>query len=293
MKQLELKWQSKVVLLAVVPYVGAGLVVQTHWWVVADLPVAIWTLSLSLLLGGLVLAVRAATMGAAATGFAITASLMFSTATLPYAPWRTALTPVLAVSLLTYLCTRVGRGQKEALGVAEGRSGRDAAQVAANLGVSALASSELAISWMSQSGWLPATWLGTGALYAVGLAALAEAAADTVSSELGQVLGGVPRMITTMRTAKPGSDGAISVMGSLAGVAAAILIAGVGTWALQGDRFLFEAASAGGIFGLFFDSLLGATLELRGRLNNDAVNFLSTVSAAMFGLGVLVVLARV
>jgi uncharacterized membrane protein len=40
---------------------------------------------------------------------------------------------------------------------------------------------------------------------------------------------------------------------------------------------------------LFFDSLLGATLERRGWLNNDAVNFLSTASAAAFALGLLAV----
>jgi uncharacterized membrane protein len=44
---------------------------------------------------------------------------------------------------------------------------------------------------------------------------------------------------------------------------------------------------AGGVFGLFFDSLLGATLERRGWLNNDGVNFLSTVSAACFALSLL------
>ncbi len=42
-----------------------------------------------------------------------------------------------------------------------------------------------------------------------------------------------------------------------------------------------------GVFGLFFDSLLGATLERRGWINNDAVNFLSTASAAGFALGLL------
>jgi uncharacterized membrane protein len=41
--------------------------------------------------------------------------------------------------------------------------------------------------------------------------------------------------------------------------------------------------------GLFFDSLLGATLERRGWINNDAVNFLSTASAAGFALGMLAV----
>ena len=37
----------------------------------------------------------------------------------------------------------------------------------------------------------------------------------------------------------------------------------------------------GAIGGLFVDSLLGATAERRGWLNNDAVNFLSTFAAAV------------
>jgi uncharacterized membrane protein len=47
---------------------------------------------------------------------------------------------------------------------------------------------------------------------------------------------------------------------------------------------------AGGSFGFLFDSLLGVSLERRGWLNNDAVNFLSTASAAAFALGILTIL---
>jgi uncharacterized membrane protein len=50
---------------------------------------------------------------------------------------------------------------------------------------------------------------------------------------------------------------------------------------------LFTVSCAGAVFGLFFDSLLGATLEERGLLNNDAVNFLSTIIAAGFALAML------
>ncbi|HWA96468.1 MAG TPA: DUF92 domain-containing protein [Terracidiphilus sp.] len=291
MTQTPLKWQSKTVLLAVLPYVCAALVVQVHFWVLQDWPVAVWSLGLSALLGVVVLALRAADLGAAGTGFAISASVMFSTASLPYEPWRTGMMPVLTVALLTHLATRVGRARKEALGTAEAKSGRKAAQVAANLGMAALAMSPVTQLLLADADWFPKSWLGTGVVFAMGVAALAEAAADTVSSEIGQVLGGTPRMITTLRAAEPGTDGAISVMGTLAGVGAAIVIAAVGTWALHGDRLLFGASIAGGVFGLLFDSLLGATLERRGKLNNDAVNFLSTVSAAGFAVGVLAVVA--
>jgi uncharacterized protein (TIGR00297 family) len=291
--QIKLVWQSKLVLLAVLPFVGAGVVLETHWWAVNATPVAIWTVGLSLLLALAVFQLRAATPGAAFTGAAITASLMFATAIFPYQPWRTALVPLVALFVLTYLATRLGRGRKERLGRAEGRHGRIASQVAANLGMAALVSHGLVQSWLSDTGWFTRTSPGPMPLFALGLAALAEAAADTVSSEVGQVLGGTPRMITTLRKAEPGTDGAISLAGTLAGVVAAAVVAATGALALRGGLPMFWISCAGALFGMHIDSLLGATLERRGWLNNDAVNFLSTASAAGFALGVMVVLPHI
>lgn len=287
---MKLVWQSKLVLLLVLPFAAAGLVLQTHWWAAQTAPVAIWTLGLCGLLGIVVLYLRAATPGGAFAGTIIAASLMFSTAIFPYRPWQTALVPVLAVFLLTFVSTRLGRSQKELLGTAERRHGRSASQVAANLGVAAIVSSEVVQSWLTGTNWYARATLAPMSLFAVGLAALAEAAADTVSSEIGQVLGGRPRMLTTLRKVEPGADGAISLMGTLAGVVAVCIVAVAGALALNGGWEMFWIAVAGGVFGLFFDSLLGATLERRGWLNNDSMNFLSTASAAAFALAVLALL---
>src|ERR1035437_10374117 len=138
MKQV---WQSKLVLLVIMPFTGAAVVLETHWWAMQVAPVAIWTVGSSLLLGLIAWRLRAATPWGAAAGTAITASLMFSTVVLPYAPWHTALVPVLAVAMLAFLSTLLGRGRKEQLGTAEDRHGRSASQVSANLGVAALMSS--------------------------------------------------------------------------------------------------------------------------------------------------------
>lgn len=279
-------------LLLVLPYVAASVVLEAHWWAIQAAPVAIWTVGLSLLLGLAAFKLRSATLGAAAAGAAITASLMFSTAMMPYLPWQTALMPVLAVMVLTSISTRLGRQRKQQLGTAENRSGRTAAQVAANLGVAAIVSNELMQSWLADTGWFARATQVPMPLFAVGLAALAEAAADTVSSELGQVLSGHPRMMTTLRRVAPGTDGAISLGGTLAGVLAAAIVAAAGALALHGGAPMLAVGLAGGVFGLFFDSLLGATLERRGWLNNDGVNFLSTASAAAFALGMLAILTH-
>jgi uncharacterized protein (TIGR00297 family) len=249
--------------------------------------VAVWTVGLSVLLGLVTWKLRAATPFAAVTGALITASLMFSTAVVPYQAWHTALVPTLTVSLLAFAATRTGRRQKERRGSAENRRGRSASQIAANLGLAALVASSPVQSWLMDSRWLPHHAATPSLLFALTVAALAEAAADTVSSEIGQVIGGRPRMITSFKAVDAGRNGAVSLAGSIAGVVAAAIVAWAGMWALGGGWGFFWMSSAGGVFGLFFDSLLGATFEECGWLNNDAVNFLSTASAAGFALALL------
>jgi len=283
-----LDWQSKLILLLIVPLVTTDAALETTVWVRLDLQVLAWTLCLSAAIGVAAWAVHAGTPAAAATGAVLNASLMYSTAQEPFAPWRTAIVPVLTFLVLTSLATRFGRAQKERLGTAEAGRGRVAAQVAANIGFAALLCTAAVKAWLANElsfhASLSLPW------FAIALAALAEAAADTISSELGQVLGGTPRMITTFRRVAPGTDGGITIAGTVAGIVAAGVVAGAGTWALEGGAAMLAISWGGGVFGLFFDSLLGATAERRGWLNNDAVNFLSTASASAFAAALVATL---
>jgi uncharacterized protein (TIGR00297 family) len=150
--------------------------------------------------------------------------------------------------------------KKEARGLSESRRGRKASQIVANLGVAAL--------------------FAAAGRYEGSLAALAEAAADTVSSEVGQAVGGPARLLTTWRSVPEGTDGGVSLIGTAAGLTAAAIIVAIGAvhYALSpGKTVVFLAACA----GLFFDSLLGATVERRGWIGNDLVNFASTLVAAL------------
>jgi uncharacterized protein (TIGR00297 family) len=119
------------------------------------------------------------------------------------------------------------------------------------------------------------------------LAALCEATADTVSSEIGTAFGGRPVLLATLRRVDPGTDGAVSLVGTAGGTIAAALVAAVGIWSLRLSVLDAAIAFAGGIAGLFFDSLLGATVERKGWLGNDLVNFASTVFGVLVALGLL------
>ena len=292
-------------MLLVFPAVGVHLVLTVPEWGITLIPVAgIWTLGLSALLGLIAWKQRAATAWAAVAGAAIAASITFSTLSDNdyrfYRPWRTAMVPLVVLMALTSLATRLGRARKEQLGTAEKRHGRAPAQVAANLGMATLASMFVVLLWLERLGVLQLSFFHVHGIsgtfwtstlpFTVGLAALAESAADTVSSEVGQVLGGIPRMIITLRAVEPGTDGAISLLGTLAGTLTGAAVAAAGTFALAGGWEMFLIATAAGVFGLLFDSVLGATVERRGWLNNDAVNFLSTAAASAFALALLAIL---
>lgn len=173
---------------------------------------------------------------------------------------------LLAVFLITLAATKAGGSRKKQLLVAEAERGRSAAQVMSNLYIGTLMLArpfpmtiEIAILLL--------------------LAALAEVAADTSSSEIGTAYPGRTVLITTWKSVPAGENGGISLAGTLAGIAAAALIA-----ACALAMGLISAAGAvvilcAGTLGMLIDSVLGAALERRGLLGNNGVNLLGTVAA--------------
>ena len=173
--------------------------------------------------------------------------------------------------VLTWCSTRLGRRRKRLLGVRDDTRGRTAAQVVSNLGVAGLCALAALAS--------PAPQVFVLAM----AAALAEAAADTVSSEVGEATGRDALLITTLRRVPAGTDGGVTLIGSCAGIFAALLVAGVVFWQPHAGSRVFLVAALGGILGVVCDSFLGATLERRHILGNNGVNFLSTAFAATLG----------
>jgi uncharacterized protein (TIGR00297 family) len=285
-RERRLRWQSRLLLCLVLPLAALGLGLRL---LPILTPASVEGLAVCACFGLLVFFLRAATPFAAVTGFLLTGCLYLSTVDQPNGGWfHTALPSGLALFVLAFAATRFRRAQKEQTGLAESRRGRASSQVAANMGAAALAALLLP----------PYPWeslLAAGssyrarphpALFMPLIAALAEAAADTVSSEIGQAIGGMPISIVGAKRIAPGTDGGITIAGTLAGgfAAAVLVLASIPTLGVNPRQAAIAWVAA--MVGLFFDSLLGATLESRGWLNNDLVNFLSTAMAALVATAV-------
>jgi uncharacterized protein (TIGR00297 family) len=169
---------------------------------------------------------------------------------------------LLVVFAVTLIATRVGYARKQQLRTAEPSGGRTAAQAMANLGIAAL------VVAVAGAGWP-----------VLALAALAEAAGDTSSSEIGMAFPGKTLLITNFKSVPPGTDGGISLFGTIAALlgAASVALAAMATGlaTLQQTAIIIAA----GFLGTLVDSLLGALFERRGWLDNDLVNLLSTAAA--------------
>ncbi len=179
-----------------------------------------------------------------------------------------AFVALVSVFALTWLSTRFGYRRKEKLGTAEKLDGRTALQVLANLAVAAICAGLSAFT-AEKTVWLLAV-----------SAALSEAAADTVSSELGQARNEKARLITTWQEVPAGTNGGVSWAGTLAGIVAATAVSWVCVLAGLVPTKWLGISIASAIAGMVADSYLGALLERRALLNNDAVNLLGTLIAA-------------
>ncbi|YAF96033.1 MAG: TIGR00297 family protein [Nodularia sp. CChRGM 3473] len=181
--------------------------------------------------------------------------------------------------------TRIGMAQKEAEGIAEKRSGArgpenvwgsalTAALCAVGVG---MLNSELLIP-SSQSlvlSLLPLLLLGYVASFSTKLA-------DTTASEVGKAYGKRTFLITTLQPVPRGTEGAVSLEGTLAGVVASIAIACLG-WAvglidLLGIVWCVLAA----FIATNLESVIGATLQSEYNwMTNEVVNIFNTLIGAI------------
>lgn len=213
---------------------------------------------------------------------------------------------LLAFFISSSALTRLFGRQKTGLNEKFEKGGqRDLGQVLANGGIASLF--VLLHAVFPDSSW---TWAGFAA-------SLAAVNADTWSTELGVLSPTLPRQITTWKPVERGTSGAISLHGTLAGLAGSAWIAVFALIVPQPTASLrlapaaaFSLITLAGLLGALFDSLLGATVQAiyhcprcnketerhpthscgtetvqaRGWrwLNNDWVNLACALSAALF-----------
>ncbi len=162
--------------------------------------------------------------------------------------------------------TRLGYARKRSAGTAQDRGGRRGARNAlANCGAATLCA-------------VLAAATGFAPFAAAFVASVGAAFADTAESEVGQLYGHEPRLVSTLERVPPGTDGAVSLTGTLAGFAAAALTAALGLiLGLTGGALSTLVVALAAFAGTVVDSLVGA---LYPRLGNELTNVVCTAFAA-------------
>jgi len=239
-------------------------------WMLAALAGHVTTTRVGIALGATTaLGYTAFALGTASIpGMLTGALLVFLTTVLGGYGWFAMLVAFFAVGGLS---TKVGYERKAERGVEQENEGaRDTGNVLANSLVALVA--VLAVPLGSELGIAEAVFF-------YGFAgAMAAALADTLSSEIGTLFDN-PRLITTLEPVEPGTDGAVTWQGTVAGVVGATVVAAVGVSAGIGPAGVAVVLLAGTV-GMTVDSLLGVVLE-GPVLGNQGVNFFATLAAAL------------
>ncbi|GAB0492139.1 hypothetical protein MMPV_003399 [Pyropia vietnamensis] len=184
--------------------------------------------------------------------------------------------------------TRVGRAAKEAAGIAEGRGGRRGPENVWGAG----AAGALCAVGMLLVGGAGGARGGGWVLQVLRLAfvsSMATKMSDTAASEVGKVYGKTAYLVTTLAVVPRGTEGAVSVEGTAAGVVASVamgaLAVAVGLIPLSGVPVVAVAAAV----ATTIESVIGATVQEDWGMTNEFVNFLNTSIGAGVAAAIAVV----
>jgi len=177
--------------------------------------------------------------------------------------------------LLGSAVTKLKLEQKQKEGIAEARSGRRSPASVYGSGTAAMACAALSLLGLPSAG-------AADALRLAFVASIASKLSDTCASEVGKAYGKTTYLSTTFKLVPRGTEGAVSLEGTAAGVAASLVLAllglacgvidAAGVWVCVGAAFVANWA----------ESVLGATCQDRFEwLSNDLVNVLQITLAAL------------
>lgn len=124
------------------------------------------------------------------------------------------------------------------------------------------------------------------------VASLATKLSDTFASEIGKAYGKRTFLITTFKPVPPGTEGAVSLEGTLAGVVGSILMAGAGVGLKLMGLNAVPLVLVAAFVATNVESLLGASLQNDQHpwATNEFINFLNTLIGSVVSIGLAVVL---
>lgn len=181
--------------------------------------------------------------------------------------WRGFLVLV-GMFVIGTLLTRLGYARKHALGVAEERRGaRGASHALANAGVAALCA--------------VGAWATPHPLWAVAMTgALATSAMDTAGSEIGPLWGKRTVSLRNLARVPPGTEGAVSLEGTAAGLGVALVLALIGA----ATGFIPPAALAPVVLAAWGGNLYEGVLGSRRLLPHTWLNATNTLVGAVLAV---------
>ena len=226
----------------------------------------LWGVLVNAVLAAAAYAAKSVSVSGALGGFVL------GTALFTFGGWRAFLMLFVFFALGT-AATKLGYRRKAALGIAQEKGGRRGVKNAVANTLTGVLFAFLAVSTAAPEVFTAAF-----------VAAFATAVCDTVSSEIGQAYGRTHLLITNFRRVPAGTDGAVSLAGTVAGLAALLALAGI-AWQIELVTLpVAGIVAAAGFAGATLESYLGAIVEKLDMLDNDLVNFANTMIGALIAL---------
>lgn len=166
--------------------------------------------------------------------------------------------------------TYIGKETKESQGIAEKRDG---ARGPENLWGSALTGAICALGYalIPHPLWLIAY-----------TASISTKLSDTTASEIGKAYGKSTYLITTLKPVPAGTEGAISLEGTVSGIIGSLLIAAIAlTVGILPNPMAITWCAIAAFVATNLESLIGATLQTKWNwLTNEVVNGINTAIGA-------------
>lgn len=255
------------IIVGIQPVHAYGVWPATPWWLVANGVLAVAAFYL-----------RGVTYSGALGGFVLGAILIFGAGWPLYAA-------LLSFFVIGTAATKLGYSRKDGAGLAqEGGGRRGFSHAFSNVGVAALCAIAMSRLIRTQLGDVELPFV----VLFMGIASLATAAADTTASEIGQLFGRRAFLPLTLRPVPVGTEGAVSVEGTVVGFIAGFKVALIGVLAahyaydvaLRAD--LVAALTVCAFGGSFLESIAGSWNRRYGSpVPNGVLNFFNTFAGAV------------